>query len=320
MSTGMNYCDLSMSAERPLDVSKVLRSRLGDYLLEADADGTAGMAEVQFREFGEHSLSLIQFGSPVQLHSRTQEKCIHLQVLLAGNCRWFSQQFDRQFSAGDCFIVNPALRSTMKYSADCRKLIAKIPNRSLISSLISIGFALPPNELAFSFSAQKIEQLPSLHHLITDIFFDEMNANLPANIIRSFNNLLNYEVIRRFYLSSEKCVETTWENAVVDGLRQQVIQSPAEDYCSATLARLAGVSQKTLYNLFHREVGVTPTEFVRRLKLEAAYVRFKTDVKVKTVTEVAMNLGFTNLSRFSHYYSELFGEKPSQTIRQRVLN
>jgi AraC family ethanolamine operon transcriptional activator len=36
-----------------------------------------------------------------------------------------------------------------------------------------------------------------------------------------------------------------------------------------------------------------------------------------TVTNVALELGFTELGRFAGKYQALFGEKPSQTLRRR---
>ena len=43
----------------------------------------------------------------------------------------------------------------------------------------------------------------------------------------------------------------------------------------------------------------------------------KTSDDYSSITQIALNNGFTQLGRFSSYYKDMFGELPSQTVKGR---
>lgn len=83
-----------------------------------------------------------------------------------------------------------------------------------------------------------------------------------------------------------------------------------------TLARLAGVSVRTLQEGFQRFRGRTPSQISRDLRLDRARTALL-DGDGDNVTAVALDSGFSHLGRFAQSYAERFGETPSQTIRRR---
>jgi transcriptional regulator GlxA family with amidase domain len=87
-----------------------------------------------------------------------------------------------------------------------------------------------------------------------------------------------------------------------------------------TVARLAaavGVSSRSLQAGFARDVGCSPSVYVRDLRLE----RVRSELLAAEpgdgilVTDVALRWGFSHLGRFSRFYRERFGEAPSETLR-----
>jgi transcriptional regulator GlxA family with amidase domain len=63
-----------------------------------------------------------------------------------------------------------------------------------------------------------------------------------------------------------------------------------------------------------------PVTFLRHKRLCAIHsVLRQSDPTTVTVTEVAMQQGFIEFGRFSHYYRSLFGEYPSETLGVRNL-
>lgn len=78
------------------------------------------------------------------------------------------------------------------------------------------------------------------------------------------------------------------------------------------LARVAGVTTRTLNAICHRNRGVSPMELLRNLRLEGARDRLLQDEDA-SITDVALEHGFGHLGRFSAYYRERFGELPRQT-------
>jgi len=78
------------------------------------------------------------------------------------------------------------------------------------------------------------------------------------------------------------------------------------------LARIAGVTTRTLNAICHRNRGVSPMELLRNLRLEGARDKLLSDADA-SITDVALEHGFWHLGRFSAYYRERFGELPRQT-------
>jgi len=83
------------------------------------------------------------------------------------------------------------------------------------------------------------------------------------------------------------------------------------------LCRVAGVSQRTLEYGFRDLLGVTPVRYLKLLRLNRvrrSLVRRRSEDE--TVTSVAVRSGFSDLGRFAGEYRQLFGERPSDTLRR----
>ena len=84
------------------------------------------------------------------------------------------------------------------------------------------------------------------------------------------------------------------------------------------LARAAGVSVRALQAGFARDLGCSPSAYVREQRL----VRIREELTVADpaagvrVTDVALRFGFSHLGRFAQQYLERFGELPSTTLRR----
>jgi len=82
------------------------------------------------------------------------------------------------------------------------------------------------------------------------------------------------------------------------------------------IAAASGVGVRSLQLSFKRIHGCSPHEFLARRRLEEARRKLLAASPGVTVTEVAMDLGFFELGRFSTRYRRHFGETPSATLAQ----
>ena len=81
------------------------------------------------------------------------------------------------------------------------------------------------------------------------------------------------------------------------------------ELCLAT-----GVSERRLRSAFGAEFGISPARFFRIWALDKAHNRFARSIDGgASVTQVATDLGFQHLGRFSKYYRELYGVTPTRT-------
>ena len=75
------------------------------------------------------------------------------------------------------------------------------------------------------------------------------------------------------------------------------------------------VSLRTLQRCFATHFQITPTQYIKARRLNAARRALsKADPEAQQVTRIAMLNGFTHLGRFSTDYRKHFGEAPSETL------
>jgi AraC family ethanolamine operon transcriptional activator len=85
----------------------------------------------------------------------------------------------------------------------------------------------------------------------------------------------------------------------------------------ADLCGAAGVSERTLRNAFHHVHGLSPTRYLRRNALAAARrALLGARGGRSVVTLAATECGFFELGRFAGAYRQMFGERPSDTVRR----
>lgn len=81
------------------------------------------------------------------------------------------------------------------------------------------------------------------------------------------------------------------------------------------LVDLLEISERSLFDGFRKFSNTTPMKFLQDVRLREAH-RCLSDPQCNcSITEVALNCGFTQLGRFSQQYRDRFGELPSDTIR-----
>jgi AraC family ethanolamine operon transcriptional activator len=103
------------------------------------------------------------------------------------------------------------------------------------------------------------------------------------------------------------------------GLRRAVEYLRSTDTGLVTVAdvcRVAQVSERTLEYAFRETFGLSPLRFLH-LRCYHAIRRdlLAADPNTATVTEIAQSNGFYQMGRFAARYKLLFGESPSQTLK-----
>jgi AraC-like DNA-binding protein len=84
------------------------------------------------------------------------------------------------------------------------------------------------------------------------------------------------------------------------------------------IAAAAFTSRRTLHRAFGTVLGETPYSYAQRLRLHRIRRELVSDAeKCCTITAIANYWGVSELGRFAAWYRDLFGERPSDTLRRR---
>ncbi|MBL7253558.1 helix-turn-helix transcriptional regulator [Actinoplanes sp. LDG1-01] len=82
------------------------------------------------------------------------------------------------------------------------------------------------------------------------------------------------------------------------------------------IAAAAGIGVRALQAGFRRHLDTTPIGYLLRVRLNHAHNALRAaDPSVETVATIAHRWGFTHLGRFSVRYRDMFGRRPSETLR-----
>lgn len=101
----------------------------------------------------------------------------------------------------------------------------------------------------------------------------------------------------------------------------------AEDYmrehCGEVLrlpdmAMALGLAERTLRDGFQQFRGISPTQYLRQIRLDKAHKILREATAGVYVSDVALDCGFMHLGRFSIEYRKRFGESPSDTLARRI--
>lgn len=90
----------------------------------------------------------------------------------------------------------------------------------------------------------------------------------------------------------------------------------AQDVSLTELAEAVYVTPRALQYMFRKHRDCTPTEYLRRIRLDHAHRELlAADRATTSVSDVARRWGFLHAGRFAVYYRECYGQSPHVTLR-----
>jgi AraC-like DNA-binding protein len=103
---------------------------------------------------------------------------------------------------------------------------------------------------------------------------------------------------------------TSLDEKLVKDATAYVEKHLGDDISVETMSEALNMSRIYLYKKMIALTGTTPSEFIRRIRLE--YSKQLLLKSQQTVAEVAYSVGFNSPRIFSKYFKEMFGVMPSQ--------
>ena len=97
-----------------------------------------------------------------------------------------------------------------------------------------------------------------------------------------------------------------------------VEEDPSDMLDLRSMSKATGLSPRTLQRTFQAEYGLCPQEWLRVERLNRVRRDLLNASAHTSVTQTATRWGFFHFGRFSQYYRELFGERPSETLARSL--
>lgn len=141
----------------------------------------------------------------------------------------------------------------------------------------------------------------------TSLVLQELEAAFFASVIKGFPHNYSEEIVYRtdgalsYYVHKAKAfIESHLEN----------------DLALSDIAAAVGVSSRVLQKAFSQHCDYSPMRFVTQSRLYRIRAELEGSTPDTKIVEVMMRYGITQGGKFAKEYQQLFGEKPSDTLKR----
>ena len=246
----------------------------------------------------------------------------YLKLVQFGSCEITAGDEVTMVRKGEAAAVNPFGRLTFRWNGGCEQVLIRLDRTALeqaLSEELDIELTRP---ISFTPTAVAAEVSRPVTALVDLLLRDADGAGVFSTwrLGRQFERLLNLAALQCFpnnYSDMLRCATSRIAPYYVRNAEDYLQAHLREDVTVDDLARVTGVSCRSLFYGFRRWRDTTPMAHLKKLRLDVARETLRTAAREGlSVTDVAMAVGFLHLSRFSSEYKARFGEPPSATLRR----
>ena len=271
------------------------------------------------------SLHYLDYGASVRVRADALESFYLIVMPLGGRARLISGDVETICDDGNAAIFSTNRSFQFDWRSDCRSLILRIEREAVDGRLAGYTGSRPRLPIEFrprlatdtgcgrlfkdtvAAVTRQLDAGDELHS--SPILCGEIEQLLLGMLLRNHDHTYSPAL-------ATSPGRTPPRSAI---LAAEYIEAHADRAIALEdLSRAAGVSGRALQLSFQQYYGVSPMEFLQRvrlMKVREELERTEPESGI-TVTRIALKWGFSHLGRFSGVYQKCFGEPPSATLRR----
>lgn len=268
------------------------------------------------------TIGRMSYGADTTILGPPMRLCYHVNLPVTGRSTVEQNGVRRDFAAGEAGVVFvPQAPVMVRWSADSWQYHVKLPKDLLEAHAAKLTGHPVGEEIRFdlsfplaSSSGQAlvatagflyaelsrdggISTIPAACHELESALMTQLLMTVPSQLSESLHS-------RPAHTRHSKIRE------IVD----HIDRHPEDETTTADLAAMAGISARALQAGFQDVVGMSPTAYLRGVRLDRVHLELLSGTS-RSVTDVAADWGFFHPGRFAQQYRERFGKVPSETAR-----
>lgn len=266
------------------------------------------------------------YGAQATVHGPPMRNCYHVNLPMTGESTAIQHGVRASCAGGDAAIIFlPGEPFLVSLSGDSRQYHLKLPKDALEAHAAKLVGAPEVTEIEFDLTFNLRTRPGQALLAMINLLYSELSrpggfAHQPAaarelesavmtSVLLAIPNKLTRELVDR--------PSNRDRRSRIRQVLAYIDTRPASQPTAADLAARAGMSLRALQSGFQDFVGMSPTTYLRGVRLDRAHSELMTGA---SVTDVATRWGFFHLGRFAQYYRERFDTLPSDTARRARLS
>jgi AraC-like DNA-binding protein len=262
------------------------------------------------------------YGADAELLVPPMVGCYHMNLTLHGRTMVSQKGCRAATDAGRSGVLfSPTDPFTVRWSPEAVQFAVKLPRRSLegqLGKLLNQPIERPIRfDLGFDLTS------PMGQSLLSAVTFLRQELSRPGGMAAQplardqLESLVLTQIllaIPNSYTDLLRAPQRPAPRAKIRRAIELIEENPDAGLSLAELASAAGVTARALQRGFKEVVGMSPTAYVRAVRLDRVHAELIEGAGTVAVTDVAMRWGFFHLGRFAQQYRERFGVLPSETV------
>ena len=269
------------------------------------------------------TLGKLRYGADITIDGPPMRLCYHVNLPVSGWSEADQSGIRTASVAGESGVIfGPEEPLSVRWSADATQYVAKLPKELLEAHAARLaGHALDDGlGLALTFdlaSGPGQSLLATASFLYAELSRPDGLASMPAA-----RHEMESALMTQLLMTVPSRISPALHGRPAHTTRSRIREvmeyidlHPDLELSTADLAARAGIGVRALQAGFHEVVGMSPTAYVRGVRLDRVHLELSTG-GARSVTDVAARWGFFHPGRFAKHYRERFGQLPSQTARR----
>ncbi|MBJ9698550.1 AraC family transcriptional regulator [Burkholderia cenocepacia] len=281
-----------------------------------------GRIDLQFRNLkisGDMTVSRLSYGTDVAIDPTDRDEVLLLQMPSSGKANVRYGSYEVSIDPQRYGLIDVRRVEQARYDADFSALVLRI-RLSRIREHVQTWLGYPlRREFAFhdhmdvgSSAAQRWAPIAGM----LGSFVDHASTSFPGKMMASVEDTVLTALLFSQSHSFDDEIRRPGSLPAprhVKRAEEYVLEHAGDDLSTPLLAAHVNVSVRALFDGFRNFRHMTPTDFIRQVRLERA--RADLQAGGQTVSAIASKWGFRHLGNFATHYRKRYGESPVDTLR-----
>lgn len=267
------------------------------------------------------SVGLMSYGAAIEIDAPPMRSMYHVNLPLSGHSSVRQGSRRGESHAGDAGVAFlPTRPLGLSWSADQEQYVLKFRTEELethAAKLTGRGSEAIEFDLTFDLTSGPAQALMATVGFVhAELARPGGIATMPT-VVHEMESALMTQLLMVVPSQLTPLLHrqpATLQQSRIRAILDLIDEDPSPELTTVDLAAHAGVSVRALQVGFQEVVGMSPTAYLRGVRLDRVHYELLTGAG--SVTDVATRWGFYHPGRFAQQYRDRFGTVPSQTRSQ----